>query len=311
MVEDMDTSAPGPQWRWLRTGILAPALHRWLFPEPGEARAFTVRPAPATTFDVVLALSPIVVVGIVLSSLGLPHGVTYGVMAVAVVAIVILNVQMTRALDAGVKAWAVSAGWERTEGSFGPLTHPPLFGGDHRRTIGDVYAGTYGERDGIAFDYVYETVRIVHTKNGPRRQTEYHPFHVMAISLPVRLPRVEVTSQGFSERVAKLVGEQDLEYESVDFNDRFRVVSNDPKTASDLLNPRALQCLLDFDMPEATVLYEDDWLVAFWSTSQDPSRLTPAFELLSELADLIPGWLVAELQSGSGRNVQPPHIHQP
>ena len=59
------------------------------------------------------------------------------------------------------------------------------------------------------------------------------------------MPRISVSRSGPLGRVAAALGRQGVELESEDFNRRFRVRSDDPRTASDVLHPRMMAALLN------------------------------------------------------------------
>lgn len=117
----------------------------------------------------------------------------------------------------------------------------PFGQGDNRRAR-DVLTGTWREREFVAFTYSYET-STTDSKGG--RHTTTHRFGVVVRVLPAWLPTLEVRPENILHRAAGAVGlGTDIELESEDFNRAFRVSASDPKYASDVLAPRAMEQLL-------------------------------------------------------------------
>jgi len=117
----------------------------------------------------------------------------------------------------------------------------PFGQGDHRRAR-NVVTGITAERPFAAFDYSYETHS---TDSKGNRTTTTHRYVVCSLQLPTYLPVLQVTPESFFGRIGNMLGLDDIELESEDFNRRFRVHANDRKFASDVLSPRTMQALLN------------------------------------------------------------------
>jgi hypothetical protein len=116
----------------------------------------------------------------------------------------------------------------------------PFGEGDHRRAL-NVLTGTYRDRSLVAFDYSYQT----HSTDGQGHQsTTTHRYAVCVLGMPAYLPTFELTPEGLLGRVGTMLGMQDVELESEDFNRRYRVRCEDPKLAYDLLPARTMEMLL-------------------------------------------------------------------
>jgi hypothetical protein len=112
----------------------------------------------------------------------------------------------------------------------------PFTGGTYRE-VRNVYRDTAGGRPVMVFDYqdVYG--------RGPD-STRRH-FRVALFELAISAPRLAVRLERLVDAAARLVGVQDIEMESQAFNRRYRVQADDRRFAFDVLNPRAIQALLD------------------------------------------------------------------
>jgi len=116
----------------------------------------------------------------------------------------------------------------------------PFDEGFDRRAL-NVMTGRFRNHDMLAFDYTYKT-RSTDAKGNTTTQT--HHWRICALALPVWLPLLEVGAENVLTRLGNVMGMHDIEFESEDFNRRFRVHASDPKFAYDVLSPRTLERLL-------------------------------------------------------------------
>ena len=93
----------------------------------------------------------------------------------------------------------------------------PFGQGSSRRAIEVLRGHATTAGPALSFTYVWTT------GSGKNRTT--HHAHVVALGLPTFLPTVEVTPEGLGARLAKLVGAQDVQFESEAFNRAYRVAA--------------------------------------------------------------------------------------
>src|SRR3954452_22706671 len=117
----------------------------------------------------------------------------------------------------------------------------PFGQGDHRKAH-NVITGRLHERTFAAFDYSYQTHS---TDSRGNTTTTTHRYLVTTLQLPTWLPSLQVTPESVFTRIGNVLGLDDIELESEDFNRRFRVHARDRKFATDVLSPRTMQALLD------------------------------------------------------------------
>jgi hypothetical protein len=118
----------------------------------------------------------------------------------------------------------------------------PPFGCGDSREASDVFSGTAPNGfPMLAFDYKY--VEHSTDSKGNRTSTTYR-FAVCAVRLPCYLPALHVGKENLLTRIGSAIGIADIEFESEEFNRAFRVSCSDPKFASDVLHPRAMEMLL-------------------------------------------------------------------
>ena len=122
-------------------------------------------------------------------------------------------------------------------------SNSPFGRGDSRRAS-NVLTGTAANGwPLLAFDYRY--TESSSDAKGNRSTTTYN-FAVCAMRLPCAMPGLHVGKENMLTRIGSVMGFADIEFESDDFNRAFRVRCDDPKFASDLLHPRAMEMLLQY-----------------------------------------------------------------
>ncbi len=175
--------------------------------------------------------------------------------------------------------------------------HAPLCRGDGRYAY-DVF---HGDRDGrgvICFDYHYETHS---TDSKGNRETHHHRFSGALVRLGVSFPRLLVRPEGFFDKVAELVGFDDIDFESAEFSRKFFVKSDDRRFAYDIFHARAMEYMLahpadlTFDFCGDTVLVCDD-------RTWDPARFDGALSRIEGLLALVPEFVWQDLREKWNRS---------
>lgn len=106
----------------------------------------------------------------------------------------------------------------------------------HNRASSNRVHGRRGEIDWEMFDYKYVT------GSGKNRQTHRHGIIVAQINLA--LPRVRIRPEGIFDKLASVVGFDDIDFESEEFSKRYYVSASDRKFAYDLIHPKMMEYLL-------------------------------------------------------------------
>ena len=105
--------------------------------------------------------------------------------------------------------------------------------------------GTQDGRPFVAFDYVYYTTETSTDAQGHSSSREVsHTYGVVALTVGVAFPPLEVAPEGFVSRIVGRLTDHDIDLESEDFNRAFTVSCPDRKFASDILHPRMMEFLL-------------------------------------------------------------------
>ena len=193
-----------------------------------------------------------------------------------------------RARRQAFAALAQARGWsyaERDDRWTERFSGPPFGTGTNRRAR-NVLTGRLGDRPLVAFDYSYVTSS---TDANGNRQNRTHRYAVCGLSLPTFLPELTVSPENVLTRIAGALGFDDVEFESEEFNRRFRVRAEDRKCASDILTPRTLQLLLAAE-PLAWRVSGSD-VVAWDGGFASPDQVVSRLELLSAVLDGVPSFV--------------------
>jgi hypothetical protein len=169
----------------------------------------------------------------------------FGVFLVVVIAVAIGGYVAEQRRRDRLAQFCLAQGWQLLAADTS-LVHQwqgTPFGRGESRRASNVIRGVTGDGAPFTcFDYTYETST---TDAKGNRQTTKHRFAVATRRLPAYLGTVEVTPQSIFERAALATGLMtDIDLESEDFNNRFRVRAADRKLAVDLLHPRMMEALL-------------------------------------------------------------------
>jgi hypothetical protein len=189
---------------------------------------------------------------------------------------------------AELAGFAASRGWAFTgrDDRWARIARRLPFGTGLYRLADDVMLGPVLHYRGVAFSYT--------GGSGSSRVRA----GVYALELPVELPWVHVRAELPGEGVARLLGGQDIELESEDFNRAYRVTSEDPRFAYDLLCPRTMEELVAFR--RLTVQVAGRFLVATGGRKLDLAWIDFVLGLLARMVDRLPDYV------WTSRGVVPP-----
>ena len=208
--------------------------------------------------------------------------VLFVLFAIGVIAFAILGWWASAKRRERLKAWATTNGWTYapSDRSLVDFSRMQPFGVGHSKRATDVLAGRYDGHSALSFTYRWTT--------GSGKNQTTQTAHVVGVVLPTYLPTVELTPEGLGARLAKLVGAQDIQFESEDFNRKFRVASSDPKVAHAIVHPRLMERMLRADADGCTWRIEGTWILSWATGPTDLDRLATRLGLLSAVVRSIP-----------------------
>ena len=175
------------------------------------------------------------------------------------------------------------------------FSSPPFGAGDSQRAR-DIVWGTLSGRPFETFAYSYET----HTTDSEgHRSTTTHYFQITWVPLPGPLPTLRLSSDNALLRGLTHLGARDLDVESHDFNQRWKVVADDERVGHAVLTPRMIERFLQPDVGGRTFAFEGAALMSASPQVSDLGDLQMVVTALHSIVDLIPPFLFDD-RAGSG-----------
>lgn len=218
----------------------------------------------------------------------MPGGLFFFIAIFTLVAVVgLLQARRRRQHALAIQQFAASNGWTyvpEDDRQCARWQRSPFNEGFDRRAKNVVF-GRYRNHEMLAFDYTFKT--RTQDSNGSSTQTHY--YRICALALPAYLPLLEVGPENVLTRMAHVVGLEDIQFESEDFNRRYRVHGADQKFAYDVLSPRTIQSLLN--LPELRWRTEGSSILSWATGSNDPADLMARLATLATVVDGIPSFV--------------------
>lgn len=157
----------------------------------------------------------------------------------------------------------------------------------------NVVRGSLGRYTFCAFDFV-----DLDTRRGSQKTRRYGPtsisFAAVVVETDLALPSIIIERETVSEKIAKAIGVEDVQFESEAFNRRFMVRSSDTSRAIATLGPAVQQLLLDtplFDFESALNMIEMKGPLVLARSRGDQffteKDYPEVLKLLSELLEMI------------------------
>lgn len=161
----------------------------------------------------------------------------------------------------------------------------PFNQGTSREDI-DVLRGTFHGRQCVSYTRQFDL--------GSHDSNALATFHITIVELPVKLPTVDIVPEGAFDKFAKLLGGKDIDFESTEFNESWRVKANDSRYAHALLHPRMLHRLNRADARGHAIRFEERAVMMWTAERQGTDTLAPRLGVLTALAKLVPPHLERE-----------------
>jgi hypothetical protein len=205
--------------------------------------------------------------------------------AVGVIVVAVLATQAEKKRIAAAGALARSRGFE-----FDPSRKPPpplpfnLFElGSSRRVSYQTWRA--GSPDSM-FQYQYTT------GSGKNRQT--HRRSCVLVEVPFTAPHLTIGPEGFWSAIGRAIGVRDVEVESPDFNERYRVACDDERFAITLLDHQMIAWMLSPGSGGRTVKFEfgGRWMLC-WGDRIAYEQLFGFLEWAQHARDVLPDVLTS------------------
>lgn len=188
-----------------------------------------------------------------------------------------------RAKSERMRSFAHGRGWHYTQAdrSLARRWDGSPFGAGYARRTSYVITGTHRGAAFVAFEYRYTE------SEGDSSTTRR--FTVVALDLPAARPRLQVTRETGMSRFLGRFGFRDLQLESEQFNDTFRIDTDDDRFAYDVLHPRMMEWLLAG--ARAPFRFDGGQLLAWRPGPVEPEEVVALLGCACDIRDRVPSFV--------------------
>lgn len=186
---------------------------------------------------------------------------------------------------ARVNKWDFAAetpAFRRVLGSF------PFDQGENRRDLASI-SGVFNKRKCWSFTREYE----IGTGDDKKRTERWQ---ITLVELEYPLKTVDILPDDLLAKFSKSLGGQDIDFESADFNRKWRVMSRDLKYAHDIVHPRMMERLLRDDADGLAIRVGGPAVLCWQWNRRGPGDLARRLGVLTSVAKLIPDFVLREFE---------------
>lgn len=179
--------------------------------------------------------------------------------------------------------WAAQNGlhYQAQDSSIAAMSTRSPFGVGSSRTGQDVFRGMYKGRHLVFGLYKYTT--------GSGKNSSTHIMQFVAVSLPAPRPFLDITRETAGSKFLAMFGKRDLQLESQEFNDRFKVDTDNERFAYDVLSPQNMQWLLaDVRANMYQYRFEGQWLMTMRAGKLRLDEVYFYADFLHDLVNIVP-----------------------
>jgi len=165
----------------------------------------------------------------------------------------------------------------------------------HSRRAYNLLYGELAGREAYAFDYNYKTTQTYTNKSGTHTREVDHYLSAAVIGCDCRFPGLFIRPERFLDKLAGLVGFEDIDFESHEFSKRFYVKSPDRKFAYDVIHPQMMEFLLRCQGWSLEV--SGSALIIWTGSTWKPPDFAAGLQVLGGFLDRVPHFLWKQLGS--------------
>lgn len=229
--------------------------------------------------------------------------ITFAVIAIVAAIIVagILAAAAAKKRREAIAAWARANGFSYFPGEDRGMAaryayFDSLSSGSNRYAY-NIVRGDVGGLPFCMFDFHYETHS---TDSKGRRQTHHHHLTAVVIETGLAFPaELKVRPEGFFDKLASVVGFDDIDFESDEFSRKFHVKSNDKKFAYDVIHPRMMEYLLQH--PSGSFEIERNAIGVAGGSCLPAEQWKTYLSYTRNILDMLPEYLIEQLKTPRDR----------
>lgn len=154
----------------------------------------------------------------------------------------------------------------------------------------DILQGTWNKYPASAFNFHYETYSTSSDGKTTTRKTHHHYFGVVLIQIERFFPKLLISPNNIFKKIGDALGFGGINFESVEFSERFTVRCHNKKFAYDFCHPRMMEYLLT--RPDTVIELEGNIFALFNGRGKmNPDQVEESLNKLIQLRELIPKYL--------------------
>jgi len=151
----------------------------------------------------------------------------------------------------------------------------------HSRYAYNHIRGSWQALDFYAFDYRYVT--------GYGKHQQTHRFSAVMIESPIPLKDLLIRTEHIGDRVAQFFGADDIDFESIEFSEKYFVKASEKRWAFDVLHQRTIEFMLKW--PTFNLQFDHSHVIAWRNKLFEPRDFQDAADLINGVLERMPGYL--------------------
>lgn len=158
----------------------------------------------------------------------------------------------------------------------------------HSRRSRNLLSGRRGRCNWQLFDYRYTT------GSGKNKQTHHYGIAVARVSLA--FPVMRMRPEGLFDKLASVVGFDDIDFESDAFSRRYHVKCDDRKHAYDVIHPQMIEYLLtrkSYDWQ-----FSGPWILVYEQGEFSPDEMLDVMETVEGFVERVPEYVREDIGLG-------------
>ena len=160
----------------------------------------------------------------------------------------------------------------------------------HNRYAYNFMIGRLAGHDIYAFDYHFETYSIEN-----RSHEKAYKFSAVVVETDLPLKPLLIRPKYFLDKLAHSIGFQDIDLESIAFNDKFYVKSPDRSWAFDILNQKVMEFMLT--SPSYYLEFCGSQILAYNESIFTTTEFEEALKFITGIIDRMPSYLIREISN--------------
>lgn len=204
-----------------------------------------------------------------------------------IIAVVYIQRGKSKKIQEECAVWAAHRGWHYYPEDQSLLNRwtMPIFRTGSSKKVSNVVTGPANSKSGVvrqalSFEYQY-------TVSSGKSSTTYR-FHLVAVFLPNYLPTLTIAPEGVGAKIAKFFGGQDIQFESEDFNERWRITGDNLPFAHAVVHPQTMDYLMKYAPGNVAYHLLGDALLIYNSGRQNLHNIDQMAWHITDLIDLVP-----------------------